>query len=132
VFLTSRKSGEFAYKDMCESMGPYEAFCPARLLKLASPLRDESGYAGAWRKRCAENAAKRTEVAKKQAKLADGVTIKLAEPVSFRDGYKGDTFTVCSIPHRGKKRHVLLAPNGSLYRIPNIGTREYSIVAKAA
>ena len=38
VVLTSRQDGEWGYKDLCESMGPYEASAPLKLLDLLSPL----------------------------------------------------------------------------------------------
>lgn len=40
----------FGYKDMCESMGPVEAECPERILKLLTPTDCEN--ANDWRERC--------------------------------------------------------------------------------
>lgn len=40
----------FGYKDMCESMGPVQAECPARILKLLTTT--DSEYANEWRTRC--------------------------------------------------------------------------------
>lgn len=61
VWLTSRRGGQFAYKDMTECMGPFYWDCPARLLdqldKLA-PNAPESALN--WRAKCrAKLAAKR-------------------------------------------------------------------------
>ena len=42
----------FGYKDMCETMGPYAAECPAEILDLLTPT--ENAYANAWRNRCRE------------------------------------------------------------------------------
>ena len=70
VTITKRVRGyrNFGYKDPDETMGPYEARCPAQVLDLLSPLPgcdhpplDETGYCGTccerdWRRRCREAA----------------------------------------------------------------------------
>ena len=54
VVLIERRGGQFAYKDMDESMGPYESECPARILnKLTADAND---YAREWRARCWKHA----------------------------------------------------------------------------
>lgn len=56
VVLTSVDSSQwfdFHYKDMTENMGPFEAKCPASILKLLSPTEDENALD--WRKRCREH-----------------------------------------------------------------------------
>ena len=45
------------YKDMEESMGPYECDCPALILDLLTPT--DRDYALHWRARCSENIAAR-------------------------------------------------------------------------
>lgn len=40
----------FCYKDMDESMGPYQTNCPERILKLLTPTEHE--YAVKWREAC--------------------------------------------------------------------------------
>jgi len=52
VILTSRKNGEWGYKDMSEDMGPAEPYCrcPNSILKLLSPTSNP--YALAFRDRC--------------------------------------------------------------------------------
>ena len=50
----------FGYKDMYESMGPYESNCPTNILDLLTPT--ENPQAQAWRARCRENAVRRTAV----------------------------------------------------------------------
>lgn len=40
----------FGYKDMCETMGPVQAECPARILNLLTETDNE--YAKEWRQRC--------------------------------------------------------------------------------
>lgn len=47
----------FAYKDMDETMGPYEYNCPKGILDLLTPTDNE--YANDWRKRCYENLKKK-------------------------------------------------------------------------
>jgi hypothetical protein len=54
VVLTSRKRGEFGYKDMDESMGPYYYDMPLRMLdqlEALAPLRPDDINAQAWRDR---------------------------------------------------------------------------------
>ena len=50
ICLTSVKDGQFYYKDMTESMGPYQSNCPESILSLLSPTDNE--YALDWRTRC--------------------------------------------------------------------------------
>lgn len=55
VFLTSVNNKDhfnFAYKDMDESMGPYQYSCPKSILDLLSPTDNE--YAKKWRESCYE------------------------------------------------------------------------------
>lgn len=56
IVLTSRKQGEWGYKDMEECSGPNEAKAPRRILDLLSPLDPDhprANYALDWRHRCA-------------------------------------------------------------------------------
>ena len=50
IFLTSVENGEFFYKDMDETSGPYNCDCPKGILKLLSPTDNE--WALAWRENC--------------------------------------------------------------------------------
>lgn len=61
VWLTSRKRGEFSYKDMDESCGPYYWDMPARLLDQLDKLAPNPGQSALdWRAKCrAKLAAKR-------------------------------------------------------------------------
>lgn len=55
VFLTSVNNKDycnFAYKDMDETMGPYQYGCPKSILDLLSPTDNE--YAKKWREGCYE------------------------------------------------------------------------------
>ena len=125
VFLTSRNKSEFYYKDMDECMQPYYFDCPKRLIDKASKPIDSNGYVAKWRAQCLENV---TDKAKK-VKLVDGMKIKLASPLSFSDGFKGDTFTVTTLTRRGRKTRVFQADGRFIYyRIPKIEQREFSIL----
>lgn len=53
VILTSIENGEWGYKAMDETSGPYECAAPRSILKLLSPTSNE--YALDWRKRCWDN-----------------------------------------------------------------------------
>jgi hypothetical protein len=79
----------FCYKDMTEFVGPVEAECPERILKLLTPLKgdDESDrYAKAWRERCYELLEKR-----KQLKGGTKI-IQTEETIKFRNGNEYNTF----------------------------------------
>jgi hypothetical protein len=70
VWLTSRRGGQFGYKDMSEDMGPYYYDCPARLLDQLDQLAPNAPQSAIeWRAKCrAKLAAKR----KPRPKLAPG------------------------------------------------------------
>lgn len=70
VWLTSRRGGQFGYKDMDETCGPYYWDCPARLLDQLDKLAPNPGQSAIdWRAKCrAKLAAKR----KPKPKLAPG------------------------------------------------------------
>lgn len=50
VCLTSVQNGIFYFKDMLDTVGPYETKCPIGILKLLSPTNNEC--ANEWRKKC--------------------------------------------------------------------------------
>jgi hypothetical protein len=80
IFLLQFNPGdgyEIGYKDMDETVGPYERNCPERILKLltAEPV----GYAAEWRADCWKN------IEKKKA-IKNGGTIVLDSPLRFSDG----------------------------------------------
>lgn len=94
----------FGYKDMSEDMGPCEAACPERILKLLSPIeewltshkeeRGEDGpfeWAQNWRQRCWERIEKR----KRKLKVRDVILFK--NPVRFTDGCTFDGLVVQSV-----------------------------------
>lgn len=113
----------FGYKDVDESMGPYEVKgCPLRILDgLDEPVNE---YAKRWR---ADVVAWH---AKKKPKPKEGDIIRLAAPIAFTDGFKGDRFTVTHYLRRGKRRTAYLGENGRMYRITNLAEREFEVIGK--
>ena len=94
VFLTSTDSKDyynFSYKDMSETMGPYESNCPKSILDLLSPTDNE--YANAWRQRCRENLAKKKDP-NSLSNLPVGSVIKVTLPFDTRLYGKGDVVTL--------------------------------------
>lgn len=83
IVLTSRRDGEWGYKDLSESMGPHEAAAPLKLLALLSPVDPEADtYAGAWRGRVrATHEARRARL-----KVRAGDVIEFDAPVAFAGG----------------------------------------------
>lgn len=110
VFLTSRKNGEFGYKDISESMGPCETKCPVRLIKAASELYKTGHYAADWRKRCLERASR--------PKIVPGVRFKTLNPVSFDNGALKLTQWECTTYRRRTKNMTCYRSleTGQLYR----------------
>lgn len=84
----SMMGNDFGYKDMDESMGPYQSDCPERILDLLTET--DSEYANEWRARCRANIAARKSI----PKLTEGVVMKFNEPVGFGDYGKDDYFKV--------------------------------------
>lgn len=54
VLTRLTKDGEFFYKDMDETVGPFECDCPVSILKMLSPTDNE--YANTWRRKCYDKA----------------------------------------------------------------------------
>lgn len=76
----------FAYKEMEESMGPCEAGCPARILRLLSPTANE--HALDWRRRCL------VRLRLHARKIEDGMRLRFPRPMAFGDGHSGTDFIV--------------------------------------
>jgi len=83
VFLTQRKRGEFGYKEMDESMGPYYFDMPVRMLEALEALAPtEDTNARAWRDRVRQH-----HIAKRKR----GADVAVAgQLVRFHDG--GDVY----------------------------------------
>jgi hypothetical protein len=80
---------DMGYKDMDESVGPYESECPERILKLLTSTDQE--YAVQWRQRCWDNIAR-----KKSFRLVKDAVIE-TRPISFQDGRTRSRFMVVSL-----------------------------------
>lgn len=109
----------FGYKDMSESMGPYETCSPGifKHLSAVDMSTDTGRRIEEWRAKCRAAAA----VKSARAKIGDGAKVTLAVPLSFTDGSQQAEFIARRVPYsrRGKVRNVLRfqAPNGGHYRL---------------
>ena len=105
VVLTSRRDGEWGYKDLCETMGPHEAQAPLKLLDLLSPLDPEAGrYARGWREKVrAHHAAKRDRL-----KVRAGDVIEFDAPVVFSGGLTARRFEAFEYRRNAGSRAQLL------------------------
>ena len=105
VILTSRKDGEWGYKDLCETMGPFEAEAPARLLALLSPL--DAGvetHATAWRERVAAYHAAKCA----RPKVRPGDVVEFDAPIEFVGGLIARRFKAFAYRrHPGARMRIL-------------------------
>lgn len=115
----------FGYKDMSESMGPYESECPDVILDLLTPTDDATAIE--WRRRCRDRAVDRRARAQKPSPQP-GQTILFDQPVAFSDGRSYSELQVIADP-RGKRRSVLFCDpqSGARYKITNIKNRNYRL-----
>ncbi len=107
-YRLSESGHDTGYKDMDESMGPYECECPERILRLLTPTSHESALA--WRKCCWENVTKRQSFKLKRDAV---ITTK---PISFRDGQTRSRFQVFSL----KPLRLLCLDTRTLCRVPRV------------
>ena len=70
----------FGYKDMDETMGPYQYDCPKSILDLLSPTDNKTALE--WRRLCRENLKRKSELAK-----ARYVKFKFPFDITWSDGY---------------------------------------------
>ena len=75
----------FTYKDVSESMGPYQTRCPKTILNLLTPTTEK--YALDWRKACWDRIEKKANA----PKVKEGDWVKFKESLSFRSGVVTDT-----------------------------------------
>ena len=80
----------FGYKDMDETMGPYECDCPERILDLLTDTDYET--AGRWRETCRENLDKGKVV----SALTPGTVIEFAAGLTFSNGRRVKRLRVVS------------------------------------
>lgn len=112
-----RENLHFGYKDMDETMGPCEAGCPERILKLLTPTTHE--HALDWRRRCLARLRKRAR------KLEEGMRIRFASPMTFTDGHVGAEFIVAK---RGATLCFRPAEGHGFYRIRNARELDWTVV----
>jgi len=121
---------QYGYKAIDETMRPAEEACPLRLVKAASPLRRDP-YT--WRDRVLAHHVARRKARK--PKLIDGQLIEFDQPIRFVDGEEHSRFIVCYYKPPFAKRTRLLFKTpctGQLYRISNIASRSYRVIAEPA
>lgn len=102
LFKNSDKDG-FGYKDMDEGMGPCEADCPDRIMRLLSPVENipNPGYAADWRSRVATRKANRAKTRSLLTRLRVGDKVKLAHPAHFpKSGILTDEFQLIRFDRR--------------------------------
>lgn len=99
LFTRSKKTGEFAYKDMTETCGPNAANAPIRIIdqldQLApidpADMRQSAQWALQWRARCRENAKRKPAPKVKRGdivKFSDhGREFELISPAGPRRGW---------------------------------------------
>ena len=112
----------FGYKAMEETMGPSISNCPRRILEKLTPTTHK--WAIEWRERCWQKVRQREA---KRGLLKDGDLIRFAHPISFTNGYAGDTFRV-----EKKRNKVRFRPPSSftLYRIKNWQYLDFEILER--
>jgi hypothetical protein len=98
----------FGYKDLCESMGPSEIDCPARVLDLLTPTAN--AYALAWRAECRVRLEAQRALNRRSAPKP-GQTVVFADPILFRDG-RSFSITAISLWWRRCARSVDVARVG--------------------
>lgn len=105
----------FGWKDMDESMFPYQADCPERILKLLTPTSDENSLS--WRQACREKRRHRAERKKRLAAIMPGAVLKFDAPIYFSFGGSRvgiQVFKVCDI---GRRIFSLPDRGGTLVRL---------------
>ena len=118
LFRNNDRDG-FGYKDMCEGMGPHEADCPDRIMRLLSPVEQipNPSYTAAWRQRVADNKQKRRATKQMAARLKPGVVIGLEHEATF--GTSGVTAAEFRLRHFRKRTPIFepLSHPGLLCRL---------------
>lgn len=110
----SKDYHNFGFKDMSESMGPFECRAPLSVLQALSPTDDETALE--WREQVAQHHAQR----KALRGLQDGDQVVLGAALRFTSGCERDTFTVRRQPTRGGRTRAVLTDGGrQAFRVPN-------------
>jgi len=102
ILISNTRAHGFGYKDMTETMGPYECACPGRIMRLLSPVSDipDPSYAADWRARVAAHHKAAAELRAKRASLRPGSIVTLDSAVSFRDGTTATAFRLRFVRRR--------------------------------
>ena len=105
VALTSRSDSAWGYKGLSESMGPFEAAAPLKLLALLSPLDPAADrYAQAWRDKVrAVHEARRARLT-----VRAGDVIEVDEPIAFTGGLTARRFEAFEHRRSSRSRAQLL------------------------
>jgi hypothetical protein len=121
VALTSRRGGQFGYKDMSESMGPYECDCPDRIMALLSPVADlpYASCAADWRASVVAKKAARGVERSKLAALRPGATVRLDAPARFgRYGALQEFTALARVPGQRGERFECARYPGIVFSLP--------------
>jgi len=118
----SKSYHNFGYKEIEESMGPYQCNCPEDILDLLSET--ESEYALKWREQCRENAKKN----KHKRKLKDGTLIRLDHELKFTNGDREQAFIYRKI---GRKTRFENPRSGQMYKITGFNKMNFKIITDA-
>jgi hypothetical protein len=96
ILISNTRKHGFGYKDMDESMGPCQCDCPARIMRLLTPIADlpNPGYAADWRARVAERKNEKHRQRARRQSLRIGSIVTLPSPVNFAGGFTANTFRV--------------------------------------
>lgn len=114
----------FGYKDMDESMGPYQAECPTKILDLLTPTNNP--HAMEWRAKCTAFHAHKAS----RPKVSDGDTIIFDQPLTFTDGTKQQVFRARKDPANPRRlRFQAIGNRGPFgnYRIPGLERRLFRV-----
>lgn len=113
VFLTSVDGNEFFYKDMDESVGPYDCKCPKSILNLLTPTDNE--HANTWRESCLEY-HKKANSQKAFKNIKEGQKAVWTVPHDRFTGLsKGDKVVMTKAKVNGGKRCVWLLNDMGCY-----------------
>lgn len=121
-----RNRGEVIVKLQDETMGPYDAECPDRLLDMLDPT--DNAHATEWREKCRANNQRAAEARKAAKAVTAGTVLRFAEPLNFGSRY-GEA-TLARYSGKGSTFVALDLPVGYLLtvRITNWQKRSYEIV----
>lgn len=111
VILTqtdSRSDHNFGWKDLDESMMPYQCDCPERILKLLTPTSNESAIQ--WRLSCREKRRQDAERKKFLSGIKPGMLLSFVEPFWFRAN-GGEKIAATVFEVRDMKRRLFSLPN---------------------